>query len=139
MADIELLPDTDPMGWSLNEDLEFINRPQRTQKSGRQYVWRPPTDVFENEDHIFVRVEISGMKDGDFTVVLDDKNLMIRGVRMEKVERRAYHQMEIRFGEFATQVEIPSPIEAKEIHAEYEDGFLLVSLSKAKPRRIEIG
>ncbi|NIP41518.1 MAG: Hsp20 family protein, partial [Aliifodinibius sp.] len=67
---------------------------------GRQYVWRPPTDVYENEENVYIRVEISGMKNGDFSVTLDDRVLTIRGVRTEKAEQRAYHQMEIRFGEF---------------------------------------
>jgi HSP20 family protein len=79
------------------------------------------------------------MKDGDLSVTLDDRQLNIRGIRVEKIERRAYHQMEIRFGEFATQVEIPSPITPQGIKAEYDDGFLLVTLTKATPRRIKIG
>lgn len=139
MVEIDMKPDSDPLGWKLNEDLEFINRSQRLHKSGRQYVWRPPTDVYENEEEVYVRVEISGMKDGEFSITLDDRVLTIQGVRIEKVERRAYHQMEIRFGEFATKVEIPSPIAHKEIRAVYDDGFLLVTLPKAKPRRIGIG
>ncbi len=139
MAEIEMKPETDPLGWRLNEDLEFINRSQRLHKLGRQYVWRPPTDVYENEENVYIRVEISGMKNGDFSVTLDDRVLTIRGVRTEKAEQRAYHQMEIRFGEFATKVEIPSPIAHDKIQAEYDDGFLLVTLPKAKPRRIGIG
>lgn len=136
MVDISLKSDADKFGWVLNDDLEFMNR---TQKAGRQYVWRPPTDVYENDEYVYVRVEIAGMKDGDLSVTLDDRILNIRGLRIEKIERRAYHQMEIRFGEFATQVEIPSPIAPQEIKAEYDDGFLLVTLTKAIPRRIKIG
>jgi HSP20 family molecular chaperone IbpA len=46
--------------------------------------------------------------------------------------------MEIPFGEFSTEVEIPVPINVEEVQAEYRDGFLLVNLPKAKPKEIRI-
>ncbi|MBL8057622.1 MAG: Hsp20/alpha crystallin family protein, partial [Anaerolineales bacterium] len=49
------------------------------------------------------------------------------------------HQLEVNFGEFRSEVELPSPVEVEGIEAEYEDGFLRVTLPKAKPRRVEIG
>ena len=75
----------------------------------RPHVWRPPTDVYETEDAIVVRVEIAGMREADFTVALVERSLLIRGVRQDLTERRAYYQMEIPFGEFSTEVELPRP------------------------------
>jgi HSP20 family protein len=106
--------------------------------SGRPRVWRPPTDLYEVEDKIIVRVEIAGMSDGDFTISIDQNTLSIAGSRPEIGERRAYYQMEIPFGEFSTEVEIPVPINVEEVQAEYRDGFLLVNLPKAKPKEIRI-
>jgi HSP20 family protein len=106
--------------------------------SGRPRVWRPPTDLYEVEDKIIVRVEIAGMSDGDFTISIDQNTLSIAGIRPEIGERRAYYQMEIPFGEFSTEVEIPVPINVEEVQAEYRDGFLLVNLPKAKPKEIKI-
>ncbi len=139
MVDVSLKSETNHFGWNVNGEMDYLNRTPRGQKTGRQYVWRPPTDVYETDKEIIIRVEISGMKNGDFSITLEDRALVIRGIRMEKPERRAYHQMEIRFGEFATQVEIPSPIISEGIKAEYNDGLLMVTLEKAKPQRIDIG
>ena len=71
--------------------------------------WRPPTDVFETDETLFVRVEIAGMREEDFTIELNGRELTIRGARQDPAERRAFHQMEIRFGEFAFALELPSP------------------------------
>jgi HSP20 family protein len=100
--------------------------------------WRPPTDVFETETAFIVRVEIAGMVEDDFSIELDGRILFIRGVRPDQEERRAYHQMEIRFGEFSSELEIPAPVKSEEVRADYKNGFLKVILPKALPQKIEI-
>ncbi|MGD2156660.1 MAG: Hsp20/alpha crystallin family protein [Anaerolineales bacterium] len=99
-------------------------------------LWSPPTDVYETKNAIIVRVEIAGMRNGDFSISLNNRHLIIQGFRPDQPERRAFQQMEIRFGEFRTDVELPIPIRADEIEASYDDGFLRVILPKAKSRRI---
>jgi HSP20 family protein len=105
---------------------------------GRPTVWRPLTDVVETEEKIIIRVEIAGMHDGNVSVNFDHHILSISGSRSEPAEKKAYHQMEIHFGEFLSEVEIQVPIEADKIQAEYQDGFLRVSLPKASPKHIDI-
>ena len=63
---------------------------------------------------------------------------MISGVRVDSQERRAYHQMEIRFGEFSTAVELPAGLDTAKAEADYRDGFLTVILPKIKPTGIAI-
>jgi HSP20 family protein len=46
--------------------------------------------------------------------------------------------MEIAYGEFASEVRIPVPIEASKIEATYNDGFLQVILPKAQSRDVPI-
>jgi HSP20 family protein len=101
-------------------------------------VWRPPTDVYEREDNIVVRVEIAGMNEADFAISLDQNILIIGGNRPDVTERGAYYQMEINFGEFQTSVEIQAPIDMERAHAEYQNGFLWVILPKAQPKVIKI-
>jgi HSP20 family protein len=101
-------------------------------------LWRPPTDMFETEDKIVVRVEIAGMHEGDFSVNFDQGILQISGIRPEVSEKRAFHQMEIHFGEFLTEVEILIPIDLEKIDAVYQDGFLRVGLPKTLPKQIKI-
>jgi HSP20 family protein len=101
-------------------------------------VWSPPTDEYETEDVVVVRVEIAGMRDEDFEVSVENNTLLISGVRPDQHERRAYHQMEIRFGKFATTISLPSPVNVDEATAEYKDGFLTVTLPKVKPSQVKV-
>jgi HSP20 family protein len=104
----------------------------------RSAAWRPPTDLYETEQAYVVRVEIAGMREDDFHIELNGRLLSIRGARQDQSERRAYHQMEIHFGEFAIDLELPQHIEVTGIEAVYTNGFLRVSLPKARPRQVSI-
>ncbi len=104
----------------------------------RPMLWSPPTDVYEINEAYIVRVEIAGMREEDFEITLQDNYLFIQGSRTDTPERRAYHQMEIRFGRFATIVELPPGIDIQHIEAEYHNGFLFVTLPKAKPAFLNI-
>ncbi len=106
--------------------------------SSHPHTWRPPTDVYERDDSVAVRVEIAGMNESDFSISLDQNILAIRGVRADLNERRAYYQMEINFGEFLTAIEIPVPVDIEHVQAEYQNGFLWVFLPKAQPKVIKI-
>jgi|SRR3990172_1245232 len=104
----------------------------------RAGVWSPPTDVYETEKDYVVRVEIAGMREGDFEITLEDNFLMISGARPDIPERRAYQQMEIRFGKFETAVGLPGPIDLEASRADYTAGFLTVIMPKAKPNQIQV-
>jgi HSP20 family protein len=104
----------------------------------RSHIWSPPTDEYETAEAYIVRVEIAGMREDDFEVFLENNMLLISGSRPDLPERRAYHQMEIRFGKFATAIDIPGPVDVDRASAEYKDGFLIVILPKAKPKQIEV-
>jgi HSP20 family protein len=106
--------------------------------TNRPRTWRPPTDVFEHEDRVVVRVEIAGMSESDFSISLDANVLTVTGIRTDSNERRAYHQMEINFGEFLSSVEFNIPIDTTHVRAEYQNGFLWVYLPKAQPKVIKI-
>ena len=109
----------------------------RTARHGA--LWVPPTDVFETEDQFVVEVEIAGVKQGDLSVSFHDRNLIVSGTRAEHgPSRRAYYQMQVRFGEFATEVEFPVPIDESAIDASYTDGLLQINLPKRKPRQIDV-
>ena len=101
--------------------------------------WSPPTDVYETEENYVIKVEIAGMRDEDFEVEFEDRILMIRGYRPDLNERRAYHQMEIRFGRFEVAVELPTDLDMERASAEYKDGFLKILLPKSdrKPDKVE--
>ncbi|HSJ88389.1 MAG TPA: Hsp20/alpha crystallin family protein [Anaerolineales bacterium] len=101
-------------------------------------VWIPPTDVYETEDHLIAKVEIAGMREEDFEVSVEDQILMIRGFRPDVNERRAYHQMEIRFVKLEIKIGLPVSVDLDQATAEYKDGFLTVTFPKKRATQIEM-
>lgn len=107
--------------------------------SARQHkTWRPPTDVYETDDCVVVKVEIAGMEEPDFAVSLDGKNLTISGVRRDPAAKLGYQQMEILYGNFETDVHLVRAIDEDKIEAVYQNGFLSLRLPKVKPRQVPV-
>jgi HSP20 family protein len=138
---VKLIQKTAPMRsiWYLLEEPQNLSSESlRGRLSGRQHAWRPPTDLFETNDAVVVKVEIAGMQENEFHISLEGRILLIRGTRSDIMERRAYYQMEIPYGEFSTEVEIPVAVDAENVEAIYSDGFLRVVLPKARSFEIRI-
>ncbi len=104
----------------------------------RSNTWSPPTDEYETEEAYVIRMEIAGMHEDDFEVSLQNNTISISGARLEEVsERRAYQQMEIRFGKFTSAIDLPGPVNIEQAVAEYKDGFLVVTLPKINENKVE--
>jgi len=101
-------------------------------------VWQPPTDVYETDDSAVVIVEIAGLRPGDYQVSLIGRVLEVSGERRDPAAKLAYQQMEIRYGKFRTQVQLPWALDQTDPVAVYEDGFLKITLRKAQARRIPV-
>lgn len=96
----------------------------------RGHIWRPPTDVYETDDTVVVKLEVAGMAEDDFNIIYDNGVLAISGMRRDSAAKVGYHQMEIPYGEFHTEVLVPVPINVDSIEATYQNGFLFVTLPK---------
>ena len=73
------------------------------------------------------------MNKEEFCVSLEDNLLDLSGSRPDINLSRAYHQMEIPFGNFRSTIKLPSAVDGSLVTAEYHDGFLLVTLPKSHP------
>lgn len=97
-------------------------------------------DVFETPDAVVVRAEIPGVRGEDLRVNVDGAHLRISGVRKvpahQSVQR--LHQVEIAFGPFEREVRIGVAFDREGVSAHLEDGFLAVTLPKAKSTRREV-
>lgn len=100
--------------------------------------WCPPTDVYETDQFVVVRVEVAGLRQEDFRVLLHNRRLRVEGVRHDPAAKLVYQQMEIPYGPFCSEVELPSQVDEERVEASYEDGFLTVVLAKAGPHKINI-
>lgn len=93
-------------------------------------VWDPPTDVYETEEAYIVRMEIAGMREENFDVSVSNDTLYITGSRHDFPAKRAVFQMEIRSGKFASVIRLPGSVNVDKALAEYQDGFLTITLPK---------
>jgi len=100
--------------------------------------WQPPTDIYEDDDGVVVRIEAAGMRSEDFSISLTRRKLVVAGVRTDSASKQTYHQMEIRFGEFRAEVYLPWPVELDDVEASYEEGFLTVRLLRPGLRRVPV-
>ena len=138
MQELELKTEPIHPIWYSNEDSQSFRGAKRWRNGVRSPVWRPPTDVFETENEVVVRVEIAGMREDDFSISLSGDQLSVGGNRPDIQEKRAYHQMEIFFGEFKVEVKLPVPVLANKVLAEYQAGFLRLVFPKDKPKKIQV-
>lgn len=96
----------------------------------------PPVDVYETEDEVLVRMEIAGIDPTTVNIVIIDNEglLTIRGQRSDPAagQPRKYHNMEIECGSFSREVRLPAEVDESQASAHYSDGFLLITLPKAK-------
>jgi HSP20 family protein len=123
------------------EMLGLLGEPVAGQRwvSSRQHkIWRPPTDVYETDDCLVVKVEIAGMSESDFAISFDGKRLAITGTRRDPAAKLGYQQMEILYGHFETDVHLTRAIDEDKIEAIYQNGFLSVRMPKAKPRQVPV-
>ncbi len=114
---------------------EFFNSAARVGPVLRG-VWRPPTDVFETAEEVVVKVEVAGVSKKDLKVTFDKDCLLIRGHREEQFPEKtvAVTQMEVEYGVFERKLVIRQTVDADNIDATYNDGFLIVRLPKVVRR-----
>ena len=116
---------------------------QRPLFSLSERVWNPPADVYETAEFIIVKMEVAGMCPASLEVTAHGNYLIVRGCRHEDapLPKENYHLMEIRYGHFERVFSMPIDLGAETIQARYENGFLVVRVSKAvkgSGRRIRI-
>ena len=100
--------------------------------------WRPPIEVFETENELVVRAEISGISGDEVEVLVQGDTLVIRGERSvaRPVDHRLFHESQVRYGPFAVSVRLPFPTDVDSATASYLDGFLTVNLPRLAATRV---
>jgi HSP20 family protein len=94
--------------------------------------WNPPTDIFETEDALHVKIEVAGLRERDIDVKVNRDYLVIRGHRQDadQLNNARFHLMEIHYGSFERVVRLPHPVDVKKIEATLQNGFLKVRVPK---------
>lgn len=97
--------------------------------------WEPAIDLYETDDELVVMVELAGVKEGDFQIIIERNIFTIRGER-ERIlpvsKTAVYHQMEISSGPFERSIALPEAVDVEKARASYENGLVEVILPKIK-------
>jgi len=96
-------------------------------------LWRPPTDVYENENSVVILIEIAGMDPDRIQVEFNEKILRVSGSRRAVVRHAVAHCLEVQYGDFVSEVFMPGHYDLEAIEAEYIDGFLTITLPRVQP------
>ncbi len=106
-------------------------------KLARQKEWAPRVDVLETPEHVIVRVELAGVRAGQFVIQYSTERhaLLIRGERVDEAADlsvpRAPHILEIDYGHFAREVKLPDvPINVRSTNAQLSNGMLTILIPK---------
>jgi HSP20 family protein len=105
--------------------------------------WTPALDVYEDKDHLMVKVELPGAKKEDINLSLLENTLTVSGELKSgrKETENAFSRTERFFGRFQRTVTLPKPVDPEKVTARYSDGILTIKLAKteeSKPKQIEV-
>lgn len=103
----------------------------------------PAMNAWENDNNLFVEMELPGMVMEDLGIYVNgDNTLTIKGERKNPtIENVTWHRKERSFGSFSRTVTLPVAVDADKVDAKFSSGVLTITLPKreeAKPRRIEV-
>lgn len=96
--------------------------------------FRPAADAFYEEDtrEIVVRFDLPGMVMSDIELLVDRRELVVRGQRtFQTHEGRVYQQVEVDYGPFERRVRLMVDVDPEVTTATYEAGVLEVRLTLA--------
>jgi len=112
------------------------------QEEMRSSAWNPPVDVLEENDKIFVKVEVPGIDEKDIRVTFEDGLLTVSGERQfERKDDRNYHRIERAYGSFTRTFTLPRSVDANQIRADYRNGVLEIEIPKkeeSRPKQIQV-
>ena len=121
----------------LHEEIEelFADLWQVPRFAGIRRGFRPNVDSFHTEDphELTVVIELPGVDPGSLNLVVGERMLVIAGERHRpKVDGGvSYQQMEIEYGRFQRNLQLPADVETASASASYEHGILTIVLPLA--------
>jgi len=127
---------------TLNRVFQGYNRGDDELTTTTSFV--PAVDIYEDEHNITLKMEVPGVKQDDLDIRVENNTLTVRGERkFEKEEKEEnFHRVERRYGSFSRSFTLPNSVDTDSIHADYENGVLVLKLAKraeARPKQIKVG
>ena len=103
----------------------------------------PRIDVHEAGENLEITAELPGVKQDDVDLRLEGDVLTISGEKRQEHEDKQAHIIERSYGSFSRSVQLPFQPDPDQVHADFENGVLKISLprqgNQERSRRIQIG
>lgn len=117
---------------------ELIHRPwgcDRTNGEG----WSPQLDLYETDAAFILEVDLPGVKKQDVSVVVQNGALILQGRRSfgRGTAEEHFYCRERRAGHFVRRLRLPASVRQEQIHAEFHNGVLRVTLLKRAEEKHE--
>jgi HSP20 family protein len=122
------------------EDVDYPRRAFQTTPWGRSN-W-PLINLFDEGTKLLLEAEVPGLSEKEINLSLNQNILSITGERAISAPKDyAVHRQERSSIKFSRSFSLPCKIDTEKVMAEVKDGFLIVTMEKAKeaqPRQITI-
>ncbi len=109
-------------------------------REGRE--WRPPLDLYDQEDKLVAEVELPGVDEDTIEVSIIGGTLSIKAERKApEIREEDYYCCERPAGSFRRDIQLPVEVDVGKVEADYKNGILRITLPKApaiKPKRVKI-
>ena len=103
----------------------------------------PLANVQEDENHLYLDLELPGVNENDVKVTLENNVLTVEGERKQekKSEKGNWLHQECYYGTFSRSFTLPGTVDADSVEASFNNGVLEIRIEKkaeAKPKQIQI-
>lgn len=94
-------------------------------------------DVYQDEDNIYIKSTVAGVKQEDLDISINNDMLTVRGTRTQEseVEENDYFYKECYWGNFSRSIILPTEVKSDKISAVLKNGVLTITLPKIERRR----
>ena len=122
---------------------DFFYPGRRMANFERSWNWNPAVDIYEDDQNIYLKVEIPGVEKDSIFVDVKDRVLTLKGERTSEneVKEDQYFRRELSYGSFERAFTLPEAVSTDDIKAEYKDGVLKVTVPKpeeTQPKQITV-
>jgi len=98
----------------------------------------PSTDVWEDNDNIYVEADMPGLESRDIDVSVNEENVLTISGKKEKSQEKEgkdFYRSERYYGEYYREIALPKPVDASKVKAKTASGVLKITLPKKEEAR----
>src|SRR5436309_537534 len=114
----------------VSSSVHFITRSSGIGREGSRAHWVPNTDVYATDNGLVVKVELAGMRSEHLEISVEGNRLRISGNRHDgcRASKCSFLVMEINYGPFESELELPPGYDLSQAKAAYLNGFLRIDV-----------